>query len=146
VTAVPGQAESFESDPDSPLATINHEVGATFQHTFRKAGVFDYLCRVHPRFMRGSVTVRAVPDDEALPHDAQSRGRLELARSSPASARSAGSCPPDIFSQARVASSPRAASFNGWCLARLAAVRAVASWRAMQWRAKPGKLAPRSGR
>jgi hypothetical protein len=40
----------------------------------------------------------------------------------------------------------RAASFNGWCLARLAAVRAVASWRATQQRAKLGKLAPHWGR
>jgi plastocyanin len=65
VTAVAGQRERFDSDPDRTLDAINHEVGAIFQHAFTEAGMFDYFCRVHPRFMRGSVTVRAVPDHEA---------------------------------------------------------------------------------
>lgn len=64
VTAAPGQTERFDSDPDRPLDAINHDAGTTFQHTFRSAGVFVYLCSVHPRFMRATVTVRAVPDHE----------------------------------------------------------------------------------
>jgi plastocyanin len=62
VSALQDVAERFDSDPDVPVDAINHEVGATFQHTFSNAGAFDYLCRVHPRFMRGTVTVLVVPD------------------------------------------------------------------------------------
>jgi plastocyanin len=65
VTADSGQAESFDSDPGGAPGGINHEVGATFRHTFSKPGVYDYVCRVHPDFMRGLVVVRAVPDHEA---------------------------------------------------------------------------------
>jgi plastocyanin len=62
VTALRGEAEQFDSDPGRSAGAINHEVGETFRHTFTKAGAFAYLCRVHPRFMRGTVVVRAVPD------------------------------------------------------------------------------------
>jgi hypothetical protein len=65
VTALRGEAEPFDSDPGRPVDAINHEVGALFRHTFAKAGAFEYLCRVHPRFMRGTVVVRAVPDHVA---------------------------------------------------------------------------------
>jgi plastocyanin len=33
------------------------EPGDTFQHEFTKAGVYDYLCTLHPDTMQGSVVV-----------------------------------------------------------------------------------------
>jgi plastocyanin len=62
VSAIRGESEDFDSDPGRPVDRINHEIGATFRHTFTKPGGFDYLCLVHPRFMRGTVVVKAVPD------------------------------------------------------------------------------------
>jgi plastocyanin len=62
VRAVRGESEQFDSDPGRPVDRINHEIGATFGHTFTNPGRFDYLCLVHPRFMRGTVMVKAVPD------------------------------------------------------------------------------------
>lgn len=63
----PGQAESFDSDPQSqpgvlpgfPFPFINHPGGNyVFSHTFSKTGTFSYYCKVHD-FMRGSVAVKA---------------------------------------------------------------------------------------
>jgi plastocyanin len=65
VRAVRSESEDFDSDPGRPVDGINHEIGATFRHTFTKPGRFDYLCLVHPRFMRGTVVVKAVPDRAA---------------------------------------------------------------------------------
>ena len=58
VTADPGQAESFESDPGKQPAEIVHPVGFVFTHTFTHLGRFTYTCRVHPA-MRGTVIVIA---------------------------------------------------------------------------------------
>jgi plastocyanin len=88
VSALRGEAGQFDSDPGRPVDAINHELGTTFQHTFSKAGSFGYLCRVHPRFMRGRVTVLAVPDHEAPRiHSLSLRdgARLRFALSEPAS-------------------------------------------------------------
>ena len=60
VTADPGQAESFDSDPGKAPQAIAHPAGHTFTHLFTKTGRFTYGCRVHPA-MRGEVTVIALP-------------------------------------------------------------------------------------
>ncbi len=67
VTAEPGQAESFDSDPGKAPAAIAHPAGFTFTHLFTKTGRFTYRCRVHAG-MRGQVTVIALPPrDEKRP-------------------------------------------------------------------------------
>ena len=58
VTADPGQAESFDSDPGKQPAEIDHATGFVFTHTFTDLGRFTYVCRVHPA-MRGTVIVIA---------------------------------------------------------------------------------------
>ncbi len=58
VTADPGQAESFESDPGKQPPEIDHAAGFIFTHTFTHLGRFTYRCRVHPA-MRGTVIVIA---------------------------------------------------------------------------------------
>jgi plastocyanin len=55
VTANPGQAESFNSDPGAIVA--NHPDGYTFPHTFTHAGTYSYYCRVHASEMKGTITV-----------------------------------------------------------------------------------------
>ena len=57
VTADPGQAETFDSDPGVPAGSVQHSVGDNYFHTFHRAGRFTYTCRVHP-FMRGTIVVR----------------------------------------------------------------------------------------
>ena len=64
VTADPGQAEQFDSDPAGPPAPGAHQVGEIFSHTFRSTGRFTYHCRTHPS-MRGTVTVGEGPDTTA---------------------------------------------------------------------------------
>jgi plastocyanin len=61
IAAVPGQAESWDSDPGKDESTVSHAVGDTFSHSFATTGSFSYLCRVHPDKMRGTVNVAAVP-------------------------------------------------------------------------------------
>jgi plastocyanin len=60
VTADPGQAESFDSDPGRAPATIAHPAGFAFTHSFGSEGEFTYACRVHPT-MRGEIRVVAPP-------------------------------------------------------------------------------------
>jgi plastocyanin len=57
VTAEPGQAEQFDSDPDGPPGVDTHAVGDNFTHTFTRTGRFTYRCRVHA-FMTGAVVVK----------------------------------------------------------------------------------------
>ncbi len=61
VTADPGQAEQFDSDPGGLPTNASHPDGSTFSHAFGHKGVFTYYCKVHPT-MRGSVEVVEVPD------------------------------------------------------------------------------------
>ncbi|HEX2127806.1 MAG TPA: plastocyanin/azurin family copper-binding protein [Solirubrobacterales bacterium] len=61
VTADPGQAEQFDSDPGGLPTNASHPDGSTFSHAFTHRGVFTYYCKVHPS-MRGSVEVVPVPD------------------------------------------------------------------------------------
>jgi plastocyanin len=61
VTADPGQAEQFDSDPQGPPSNQTHPVGDSFSHVFRNEGRFTYHCRVHPS-MQGAVEVVALPD------------------------------------------------------------------------------------
>jgi plastocyanin len=58
VSAEPGQAEAFDSDPGRSAAEIRHPRGHVFPHLFRQAGTYRYVCRVHPT-MRGEIVVRA---------------------------------------------------------------------------------------
>ncbi len=60
VTADPGQAESFDSDPGKATTEIVHPAGFAFTHRFTKTGRFTYRCRVHPS-MTGEVTVITLP-------------------------------------------------------------------------------------
>jgi plastocyanin len=54
VTADPGQADQFDSDPGR---TPNHELDDSFAHRFTKTGTYSYLCRRHPDQMKGTITV-----------------------------------------------------------------------------------------
>jgi len=65
VTAVPGQAEKFDSSPNCPPTCMSR--GDTFKHTFTHTGTFAYYCRVHcadnscaADGMRGTIVVRAL--------------------------------------------------------------------------------------
>src|SRR5688572_24779477 len=65
VTADPGQAESFDSDPGATPTNATHPAGDSFFHRFRVEGRFTYHCKVHPA-MTGVVNVVAVPGAAAL--------------------------------------------------------------------------------
>lgn len=60
VTADPGQAESFDSDPAGPPTNETHPAGDSFAHTFSEEGRFTYHCRVHSQ-MTGVVNVVPIP-------------------------------------------------------------------------------------
>lgn len=65
VTADPGQAESFDSDPTGVPVHPRNDV---FSHRFTHVGRFTYFCRVHPATMRGAVqVVKPPPLDETRP-------------------------------------------------------------------------------
>jgi plastocyanin len=65
VTADPGQAESFDSDPAGPPTSETHHNGDSFSHTFREEGRFSYHCQVHPG-MTGVVNVVPIPGSSPL--------------------------------------------------------------------------------
>jgi plastocyanin len=56
VTSDPGQADSWDSDPEHPPSAADHVPGSTFARTFSLPGSFTYFCKVHPS-MRGTVKV-----------------------------------------------------------------------------------------
>jgi plastocyanin len=56
VTADPGQADSWDSDPQRPPTAADHVPGSTFARTFSVPGSFTYFCKVHPS-MHGTVKV-----------------------------------------------------------------------------------------
>ena len=58
VTADPGQAEQFDSDPDG---TPNHQRDDSFGHFFTRPGTYSYFCRSHPDQMKGTITVVELP-------------------------------------------------------------------------------------
>ena len=57
VTADPGQAENFDSDPGVPAGSVQHSADDNYFYAFYRAGRFTYSCRVHP-FMKGTIVVR----------------------------------------------------------------------------------------
>jgi plastocyanin len=63
VSADPGQAESFDSDPG---AAPDHPLFDTYSHRFTRAGTFTYHCRVHPA-MTGTVVVNEKPPPPVEP-------------------------------------------------------------------------------
>ncbi len=65
VTADPGQAESFDSDPDGPPTGATHPEGDSFSHVFSHPGRFTYHCQVHPG-MTGVVNVVKPPAPSPL--------------------------------------------------------------------------------
>ena len=68
VQSAGGQPESFDSDPGKPDSLISHPAGYRFSHTFNQDNVeVDYLCRVHPIQMNGTVTVGSPPADTTAP-------------------------------------------------------------------------------
>lgn len=66
VTAEPGQAEAFDSDPGGVTGPAPRSRG--FSHVFRTPGTYRYVCKVHAG-MRGTVVVtpRATPADATAP-------------------------------------------------------------------------------
>ena len=89
VSAARAAAEQFDSDPGRAPDAINHEVGATLRHTFTKPGALEYVCRVHPPFMRGAVVVRAVPDHVAPSIRSLRAGARRLCARGPRNCRNA---------------------------------------------------------
>lgn len=83
VTADPGQAESFDSDPSGPPGPTSHPDGQGFSHTFTQRGTYAYRCKVHDS-MRGSVVVDPAPPPdeaprvEALRAPARARARVTV--------------------------------------------------------------------
>jgi plastocyanin len=58
VTADPGQADSWDSDPGRSPTAADHPPGTTYARRFDKPGSFTYLCKVHSS-MHGRVVVNA---------------------------------------------------------------------------------------
>lgn len=54
VTADPGQAEQFDSDPGG---TPDRKLGDSFAHRFTSTGTYSYFCRRHPDQMKGTIRV-----------------------------------------------------------------------------------------
>ena len=81
VTALPGQAEAFDSDPGTFPSFDSHPRGSTFSHTFTRAGRFGYVCKVHPE-MRGAVNVLAAGAPDTL-RPQITRARLRPSRVCP---------------------------------------------------------------
>ncbi len=54
VTADPGQAERFDSDPGG---TPSHQPNDSFAHRFTSTGTYSYFCRRHPDQMKGTIRV-----------------------------------------------------------------------------------------
>ena len=65
VTADPGQAESFDSDPGAVPTNQTHPDGDSFSHVFREEGRFTYHCKVHPN-MTGVVNVAGLGGSGSL--------------------------------------------------------------------------------
>jgi plastocyanin len=63
VTADPGQAESFDSDPGG---TPDHPVFDIYSHRFTQVGTFTYHCRVHAG-MTGAIEVVERPPPSPAP-------------------------------------------------------------------------------
>lgn len=59
VTAEPGQAEQFDSDPGRVPGIGDHAVGDSFSHVFKTPGRYTYYCKRHPS-MRGTVEVKKI--------------------------------------------------------------------------------------
>jgi plastocyanin len=73
-----GEEESFDSDPGTPESLIRHEAGYKFSYTFNKDNVaVDYLCRVHPATMTGTVSVGSPPVDASPPAVTAARAKIE---------------------------------------------------------------------
>ena len=77
VTADPGQAESFDSDP---AGTPSHRIFDAYSHTFTQPGRFTYHCRVHPETMRGEVEVVPLPSTNDRRRPSISRVRVRAGR------------------------------------------------------------------
>src|SRR6476659_505451 len=84
VTADPGQAMQFDSDPGG---SPSHAIGDGFSVTFDKAGTFTYACRVHS-FMKGTITVKPLPNDPGTA-PAATAPAISALKASPARARRA---------------------------------------------------------
>jgi plastocyanin len=74
VTADPGQAERFDSDPGT--ASPSHPPDDAFAHVFTRTGTFGYHCKVHPLTMRGTVTVVELPGGDDVTRPVLSRVRV----------------------------------------------------------------------
>jgi plastocyanin len=72
VTADPGQAEQFDSDPEGGPS---RRLDDSFAHRFTRPGSYTYFCRRHPDRMKGKVRVveLAGPGDTSPPRLARVR-------------------------------------------------------------------------
>jgi plastocyanin len=78
VSTKANQAEKFDSDPGTPEPLIKHPAGYTFSWMFNKDNVaVDYVCRVHPIQMQGTVTVGAPPADTAAPRLSRTKATVK---------------------------------------------------------------------
>src|SRR3954454_8664084 len=55
-----GHDVAFQSGPEKIAASPFNSSGATWSHTFAKAGTYSYICEAHPS-MKGTVTVVDAP-------------------------------------------------------------------------------------
>lgn len=74
VTADPGHAERFDSDPGT--ATPSHPRDDLYAHVFTRTGTFGYHCKVHPLTMQGTVTVVETPGGDDITRPVLSRVRV----------------------------------------------------------------------
>jgi plastocyanin len=66
VTADPGQAEAFDSDPGGVPGPAGRPAEKGFSHQFRTPGTYTYRCKVHDA-MRGEVVVLPAPPPDPAP-------------------------------------------------------------------------------
>ena len=66
---------SVDSDPGSD--TPRHDIGDSFKVDFDTPGVYSFHCKLHP-FVKGTVTVSAVPGDPSAEPDPVPRSHVDL--------------------------------------------------------------------
>jgi plastocyanin len=66
VTADPGQAETFDSDPGRLPGPTGPPAEEGFSHQFKTPGTFTYHCKVHEG-MRGTIVVKPPPTPDPAP-------------------------------------------------------------------------------
>ncbi len=68
-------AMTVDSDPGTD--TPRHDIGDSFKVDFDQPGVYSFHCKLHP-FVKGTVTVSAVPGDPSTEPDPVPRSNVDL--------------------------------------------------------------------